>query len=160
MVLKAHHLRRARQCAGREEQVADHALLCSLGVEGDGADEAALLPRVGEVVLAQQLVAAADGEHRGVVLDEAGELAGLGVCPSCPEVVEQGALVEVLAAADEEEVELGQVGMVSHAHAGDARLDAAPLAALLQGDGVAPVPVEVQHIRIQMTNAQFTHALS
>ena len=76
VVLKAHHLRRALYDICGKEQVADHALLRAHGVEGYRADELALLAGMGEVVLAQKLVAAADSKHHGVVFYSARKLGG------------------------------------------------------------------------------------
>ena len=69
------------------------------------------------------------------------------------EVVGDAPLLAILAAADEDEVELRGVEGVTHVHVGKLEADAARFAAVAQGDHVPAVAVDVHHIRVEVRNA-------
>ena len=97
------------------------------------------------VAVAEQLVAAADGEQRGAVLDGGGDRVALGA----QHVLGDEHLVAVLAAADVDQVVLGRVEAVARAGGRVAEGDAPPLAAALQEEDVAAVRVDVHLLRVE-----------
>ena len=127
-----------------EHIVADHPLLGADGVEIERAGKVALLAVPGLVVLAQHLIAAADGEHGHTVLDGGLELSGL--LPF--QVVQKDLLLKILAAADEDKVAVFRVELRTDRDVYDIRLHAAPLQPPLHAKDVAAVAVEVQHVGV------------
>ena len=99
--------------------------------------------------MAEQLVAAADREHRHPAVDRALERGALVL----GEVGEDAALVAVLAAPHEEEVaglEVGGAGLDRH----HLDLDAPPLGAATEAADVADVPIDGHGARIEVAEAQ------
>ena len=136
---------------GPEHIVADHALLCADGVHADGADEVELHAVPGLVVFAEHLVAAADGEKGLFLLDRGADVLRL----AGGKVAQQHLLLEVLTAADEEDVVFVRVQRLADRAFVDIDLDAAALEAALHGDDVAAVAVQIKDVRVQMADIEF-----
>src|SRR5262249_52311779 len=138
MVLEAGQDSRSLAEADLDRDVADQAWTgLADGLEvGDAESGNRAVPEL--VAMAEQLVAAADGQHRGAVLHRGGD----GIALAAQHVLGHESLVAVLAAADVDQVVLGGVEAVSGAGGRVAEADAAPLAATLEEDHVAPVRVD------------------
>ena len=152
VVFEAHHLGCAVDGIRSEDHVADEAPLARLGEQRQGTEEVHARAVGAHVVLAEQLVSPAYGQDRHVSLDGLAQASRLRAGAPDAEIVHEGVLVEVLAAAYEKEVELGKIGVLAGAQPHDLALDATPRATPLQRDGVAPVSVEVQDVRIEMAD--------
>src|SRR6185312_9650810 len=146
-----HGLSRAQLAV--DGDVADHPRRSRLGDEVDEAGAADLVSLVAAVVVPEHLVAAADGEHPGAVVDRGPQPVG-----AADEVVLDQELIAVLAAADVVEVGLGQ--RVARAAADRREAEPAPLAPRPQDGDVAAVGVDVQVLRIEVADAQDGHAAS
>jgi kynurenine formamidase len=96
------------------------------------------------VAVAEQLVAAADGEQHSAVGDRRGERVALAI----RHVGGDGALVAVLAAADVEEVVGAGVDRLAGAGAGPLEPDPAPLAAAPQEKNVAAVGIDIHLVGV------------
>src|SRR5262249_14439676 len=94
--------------------------------------------------------AAADRQQSDAVLDRGGD----GIALAAQHVLGDESLVAVLAAADVDQVVLGGVEPVSGAGGRVAEAHAAPLAATLEGDHVAPVRVDGHLLGVERQQAQ------
>ena len=148
VVLEAHHLPGIR----REHHVADAAVgeragMAGLEVEDADAGDAAAF--VVDVTVAEELEAAADGQHWHAVIDRLvkGRTFGL-------EVVGNAALLAVLPPADVKEVERGGVEVVAHGDVDHFEVDAACGAAVAEGDDVAAVAVDVHDVWVEVGEAE------
>lgn len=149
MVLKAHDASEL----GLEGEVAYHALLGTLGGEVEHVHARAADARGRVVVVAHELIAAADAEEGGPVLGCGADVRAL----AATQVLQQQALLKVLAAADEEEVKAAQRPALAYRQLRYRAAYAAPLQALFYAQHVAPVAVEVQHIGVEVANTQLHH---
>ena len=105
------------------------------------------------VGVAEQLVAAAHGEHHGAAVGRAVE----GVALRLGHVVGHGGLVAVLAAAHVEEVVRVRVERLAEARGGMLEAEPAPLAARAQHGDVAAVGVDVHQLGIEREHPQRRH---
>ena len=151
MVLKAHHHAAPGAVLAPEAVVADHPLHSPHGVQIQSADKVAALAVIGLVIAAQHLVAAADGEEGDAIFNGGFDLPVLAPV----QIGQQHLLLEILAAADEHQVEAGQGGTAPDGQPGDAGLNAPPLQPPGHTYHIAPVAIEVQHIRVHMADFQF-----
>ena len=71
------------------------------------------------------------------------------------EILEQHALLKVLAAANEKQVVFGRLQLIANGHALYIAVNAPPFQALFEARDIAPVTVKVQNIGIEMANIQF-----
>ena len=76
------------------------------------------------------------------------------------QVLQQHLLFKVLPAADEDEIIARETFRRADGHFGDLRAEAAPAESLRQAADVAPVAVEIQYIRIKMTDFQVHNTIS
>jgi hypothetical protein len=88
--------------------------------------------------VAEELVAAADGEQRCPALDRLLERVAFGPL----QILRDGDLLLILAAAEEEDIDLRR-DRIADADLDDFRLMPAPARPLGQGEDVAPVAVDV-----------------
>src|SRR5690348_8222644 len=135
-----------QRLARLDDDVADEALLARLRGHVEQADAVEPLAVGRLVVVAEQLVAAADREHLGAVLDRRLQMLLLVLA----QVVVDQRLFAVLAAAEEEDID------VLHLVAGraalkldDARLEPMPLRAAQEREDVAAVAVDVHQVWVQ-----------
>src|SRR5829696_1870513 len=139
--------------ADAREDVADQALLVGsprLGVQIEDAYTRELLALGGLVGVAHELVPAADPEDDAPVLDDGPQVGAL----LAGEVLDEERLLPILTAAEEEEVAAGGVYALAEANVHDLHGYAAPLAALLYGDDVPAVAVEVHHVRVEVVDGE------
>ena len=114
-------------------------------------------PLVAELVaVAEELVAAADGEHHRAVLDGLGEARALGR----HHVLGDDPLVAVLAPADVDQVVGARVERLARPRGGVREADPAPLAAPPQEQDVAAVGVDVHLLGVQRDGAELHHGRS
>ena len=119
------------------------------GLEVDEAES--FDPLVAELVaVAEELIAAADGEHDGAVPGRAGNRVALGRDHVCGHDL----LVAVLAAADVDEVVRGGVETFAGPGAPVLEADAAPLAAPFEEEDVATVGVDVHLLGVEREQPQ------
>jgi hypothetical protein len=97
-----------------------------------------------------ELVAAAHAQNHAPVLDDGPEVGAFRAC----EVLGEERLLAVLPAAEEKEVAAGWLYALPEAHVNDLYGYAAPLAALIYGDDVPAVAVEVHHVRVEVVYRQ------
>src|SRR5579864_1643238 len=133
-----------------DDDVADESLLARFGPDVDEADAREPLALGGLVVMAQQLVAAADGEHLRAVLHRLlqGRLLEL------EQVLVDERLLTVLAAAEEEGVDLVHVLDGPPAELEQFRFVVAPLRALEQREDVAAVAVDVHQVGVEPADGE------
>ena len=74
------------------------------------------------------------------------------------EILEQHALLKVLAAADKQQVVLGMVKGVAYGDLVYRHLDSPLPTAILQAHNIASIAVQIQQIRVQMRNSHFQNA--
>ncbi len=108
------------------------------------------------VVVAEQLVAAADGQHDGAAARGGVERVALGG----GHVVGDRGLVAVLAAADVEEVVGVGVERVAEAGGGELEAEPAPLAARAEHGDVAAVGVDVHQVGVEAADPQSRHTIT
>ena len=108
---------------------------------------------VAAVDVAEQLVAAAHGEQRRAVRDRAREL-----CAVALQVVGDQQLVAILAAAEQEEVDLGGVELLRRTQRALDELDPAPCAALAQHEHVPAVGVDREVLGVELAEDEL-HAV-
>ena len=130
--------------------VADHALFRADGVHIDRADEVELhaVPRF--VILTEHLVAAADGEKHLLFFNSGADVLALPEARS-----QQHLLLEVLSAADEENVVLVHIERLTDRALVHIDADAAALQTALHRDNVAPVTVQIENVGVKMADIQF-----
>ena len=150
VVLKAHHGLAVQFVAGKHV-VSDEPAFLSFRPDVDAAHELHDLSFPGLIVVTEDLITAADGQERLVVLD--GRLDVRLLVPV--RVRQKHILLEVLTSADEEEVVLARVQVVSHGEPRHFAVDASPLQAFLHAEDVARVAVQIQKIGVQMAYVQF-----
>ena len=136
--------------------VADEALEIFLmqGVVRQGAEALNALALSGIVILADELIAAADGQAYAATLNVFDELVALG-----RKVFGDDFLLVVLAAADEEKVKIVGVERFLQADEGCFNVVAFLLREILQHQQIAIVAIGVQEIAIKMADAQFHIAM-
>lgn len=108
-------------------EIADHALLRTLRREVEDVQAGAACPCGGVIVVAHELVAAADAEKDRPVLRGGADIRAL----ASAQVLQQQALFKVLTAAYEKEVEAAELPPFPYGQLGDGAAYAAPLEALL-----------------------------
>ena len=133
---------------GFDRDVAGQA---SVAADGVGCDDAQAIDLVITHVVgaAEELVATADGEHDAVVLDVGAEL----VSPRT-QLMGDGELVAVGAAADQDDVGGCEVELIAHANVVDFGGDAAPCAAPLDDHGIAAIAIQVQGVWVEVDDAK------
>ena len=102
----------------------------------------------GGVVLAEKLVAGAHGEHDGAGLDRLAQRPGLRL-----QVAGRHPHLAVLAAVQQDQVKIGEVGGFPDVGIGDAGPDPPPGTAPGHGEQVAAVPGHAEQPRVQMADA-------
>ena len=135
-----------------QQHVADHAARPRDRLQRQEGDARKLDAGDVAVRTPEQLVAAADREKGGVALDRRSQRVRL-----AGEVVGNELLLAVLTAADVVEVDLARGHRVAQPDRRDLELVAAPPRPLGEHGDVAAVGVDVQVVRIQMTDAD-SHA--
>ena len=96
----------------------------------------------------QHLVSAADGQHRNPIFNCSLQFG----CFSAIEILQQDFLLKILTAANEDEVILGSIQHFSDRHTFGHDVDAAPVQALFHTENIATVTIEVQNIRVEVTD--------
>ncbi len=154
VVLEAGDRPRAVAEVGLDRDVADQPLarLAHRLQVGQPEPGQALLAQL--VAVAEQLVAAADGEQDGSVVDRRRQRLAL----ARDHVGGDGTLVAVLAAAEVEEVVGRGVDALAGAGGGVGEADPTPLAAPLQEEDVAAVGVDVHLVRVEGEQAELHQA--
>src|SRR5215217_5282264 len=136
-----------------DEHVPDQALFIRLSrlrmkVEDGYAWQLLAFGRL--IRMAHQLVAATHPEDHAAVLHDGPQIRAL----RAREVFCEQRLLPVLAATEEEEVASGRLYPLSQTHVEDIHGNAAPLAALFDGDHVSPVAVEVHHVGVEVVDGE------
>ena len=131
--------------SGVDDHVADEPALACLGAHVDEADAREPLALAGLVVVAEQLVAAAHGEHAGAGRDRALERRLLVL----EEVFIDERLLAILPAPEKENVDLVHTLGRAPPELDQPSLEVAPLGALQQGEDVASIAVDVHEVGIQ-----------
>ncbi len=138
----------ARLKLALEEHVADHPLVSGDGLEREKADARHVLAVKALVAAAEQLVAAAHGEHRGAAVDRFPQ------CVSLEEkILRDEQLLAILAAADVVEVVRAGNDVVSDADRGDLELVPAPRRPPREHRDVAAVRVDIEVIGVEVADA-------
>src|SRR5216683_3932028 len=135
---------------GVDDDIADESALASLGADVDQADAGESLAVAGLVVVAEELVAAADGEDPCAGGDRTLE----GRLLMLDEVFVHERLLAVLPAAEEEDVDLVHTLGRAATELDEARLVVAPFGALEKGEDVAPIAVDVHEVGVQPANGE------
>ena len=138
-----------------QEDVADHAAVTGDGLVRQQPDPGQVEAARVVVAAAEELVAAEDGEERGIALHGLAERLRL-----LDEVLRHQRLLAVLAAADVEEVDLPDRDGVAHPDRADVQLVPARACAFGEDGDVAAVGVDVQVVRIEMADADDHAAVS
>ena len=94
----------------------------------------------------QHLVTSADTQKCFSILHRGPDRAAL----SSPQIAKEYFLLKVLPSADEEQVKLRKVRIIPDPDAGYAAGDTARLQALLHAQNIPSVPIQVQHLRIEV----------
>src|SRR5438067_1065125 len=128
-----------------DHDVSDEALLAGFCFDVDEADAVISLAVGGLVVVAEQLVAAADGEDLGAVLGCLLEVVALVL----DEVVVDERLLAVLATAEEEDVDVGEVVGPAALNFFQFWYQAAPFRSFEQREDVAAVAVDVHQVGVE-----------
>src|SRR5216684_2343212 len=132
---------------GVDDHIANESALAGLGANVDEADAGEALAVGGQVVVAEELVAATHGQHAGAACYRALERGLLGL----DEVFVYQRLLAILAAAEKEDID------VLHALGGAAPqldqpgVEVAPFGSLEQREDVAAIPVHVHEVGVQPT---------
>ena len=153
MVLEPDERPRAIAEVALEQHVPDHARRARVRLEVEQAEAAQLVAVVAAVDVAEQLVAAAHGEQRRAVRDRACELGAVAL-----QVVGDQQLVAILAAAEQEEVDLGGVELLRRTQRALHELDPAPCAALAQHEHVPAVGVDREVLGVELAEDEL-HAV-
>ena len=127
------------------DDIADEALLPRLGPDVDHADTWESLALAGLVVVAEELVAAAHREHAGAAVHCFLEWWLL----ELEEVFVDERLLAILAASEEEDVDLVHLRDGAAAELDQSRLVSTPLRALEQREDVAAVAVDIHEVGIE-----------
>lgn len=151
VIFKADHGTAAAIRHAAEDGVADHTGLGADGIEIQSADKIAADPIVGLIVLSKHLIAAADGEDGETILNGRPDFTVLAAL----QIRQKYFLLEILTSADKQEIKIAQMQDVTDHDTGNLRVNAAPLQTLLHADDVSAVSVQVQYVRIEMTDSQF-----
>jgi hypothetical protein len=128
-----------------EEDVPDHARAACGGVEVEDARARKLDAGLIAVEMAEELIAAADGERGRPVIDRLAK-----ALASSRQVRSDERLLAILAAADVEEVVLARDERITERHGPHLELDPSPRRPLSEDRDVAPVGVDVQVLRVEM----------
>src|SRR5215218_6542239 len=155
VVLEADYLACLADLGGldADQHVPYQALLVShpwLRVQVEDADSRELLALGRLIIVAHELVATAHPEDHAAILNDSPQIRALGA----REVFCEQRLFPVLAAAEEEEVAAGRPYPLREANVDDLHGNAAPLAALLDGDDVSSVAVEVHHVGVKVVDGE------
>src|SRR5918998_3422673 len=140
-------------CSYPNQHVPDQALLVSLPglrVQVEDADAGELLALGRLIEVAHELVATAHPEDHAAVLHDSPQVRALG----SREGFGEQRLFPVLAAPKEEEVAAGRSYPLPEANVDDLHGNAAPLAALLDGDNVSPIAIEVHHVGVEVVDGE------
>src|SRR4051812_5071221 len=135
------------------DEVPDKALLPRLRTHIEDAEPRDRLADLGQVLRAEELVAAADQERGGSALDRLAHRGAVLLLKISADDV----LALVLPAAEEEQVrprriEVGASGVGAHFDG-----DVAPAGALSQREHVAAIAVDAHEVRIEMRDAKVHH---
>ena len=153
MILKARDRHRPKADVGLDCAVADKPRAgFAHGLQVDEAHARELFASY-LVGVAEQLVAAADGEHDGAAVR--GRMEGVALCVR--HVVGDRRLVAVLAAADVEEVMGVGVEWLLEARRCVLEADPAPLAARAQHGDVAAIGIDVHQLGVERADPQRRH---
>src|SRR5215216_412226 len=153
VVLEADYLVRLAGLRGpdADQHVPDQTLFFRfprLCMQVEDADAGELLAFRSLIVVAHELVATAHPEDHAAVFHYSPQIRALGA----REVFCEQCLFPVLAAAEEEEVAAGRPYPLPEANVDDLYGNAAPLAALLDGDNISPVAIEVHHVSVKVVD--------
>src|SRR5229473_5013352 len=135
---------------GVDDDIADESALACVGADVDQADAGESLALAGLVVVAEELVAAADGENACAGGDGALERRLFVL----DKVFIHERLLAVLPAAEEENVDLVHSLGRFATELDEARLIVAPFGALEQGEDVAPIAVDVHEVGVQPADGE------
>ena len=133
-----------------DNHVSNEAFLARLGFHVDKADAGEALALGGLVVVAEELVSAADGKHRRASVHRALERRLFVL----EEVFVHQCLLPVLAASKEEDVDVLHALGVAAAELQKFGVVTAPLGALEQREDIAPVAIDVHEVGIQPTDSE------
>jgi hypothetical protein len=146
VVFEAHNAASADTISELESVIADHSGVASLGVEIYRTQELAFLSVMGLVIMAHHLISAANAEEGFSVLDGSLDIGSL----SAGKIFQENSLLEVLSAAYEENIEVGERHFLSEMKLDNLGFDAAPYETLLQAEGISSVAVKIKHLRIEV----------
>ncbi len=139
-----------------DDHVADRARVAGERLEVDEARARDLVALVAAVAVAEQLVAAADGEQRRAVVERRAQRGRL-----AQELLGDEHLVAILPAADQDQVRRARIDVLAERHGRDLDRHAAPARALLEHAHVAAVGVDREQLRVERHDAHGTrHAPS
>jgi len=161
VVLESDQRGRIDALEGRvHDHIADETFLAGFGAHVDEPDAGKSLAFGRLVVVPEQLIAAAHGEHHRAVGDGYFQRLLLDL----DQVVIHERLLAVLAATEEEDVHIFDSVCRAAAEVDRARVQASPLGALEQREDVAPVAVDVHQVRVQPPDGEavllFRHQVS
>src|SRR5215204_4271536 len=137
-----------------DQHVPDQALLVSLPglrVQVEDAYAGELLAFGRLVRVAHELVATAHPEDYNAILHDSPQVPAFGA----REIFCEQRLFPVLAAAKEEEITAGRTYLHPETNVNDLHGNAPPLAALLDGDNISPVTVQVHHVGVKVVDGEF-----
>ena len=151
MVLEANQRRGFKsQAAGLDDDVADVAAGPRHRMQVDQPQPGQLFALGGHVVLAQQLVAAADRQYHGAAVDGAPNRVHLVL----GRVFEDQLLIPILAAAPEDQIDPGEVWGRPSPDGVDGDRNAPPFGSLGQGQDVAPITVDIHLVGVEMRDSK------
>jgi len=133
-----------------DNDVSDEALLAGLGFHVDEADAGEALSLGGLVVVAEELIAAADGEHGGARLHRALEWRLLVL----EKVLVHQCLLAVLAASEEENVHILHVLGGAASELQELCVVVAPLSALEQGQDVSAIAIDIHEVGVKPSHGE------
>src|SRR5881398_3106224 len=136
-----------------EEHVADHPPRPGYGVERQQADARQLLAALVAVEMAEQLIAAADGQERRPRLEGLVERG-----PECGELGRDQRLLTILTTAHVEQVVFSALDLSACAEWPHLQLVAPPGGPRAQDGDVAAVGIDVEVVREQVTDDEAPHA--
>ena len=149
MVLKTNDYRAAGSGQQTESQIADHSVMGSDGIKINGA-QIFTVPAVRSLIrMPQQLIAPADTQERNPILN-----GRFPVFLFLSAVFQQQGLLKVLSAADKEEIISGKIHGITDVFLIYNAVDPSPFQTFPQAEDIAPVPIQIQNIRIQVTYFQ------
>ena len=154
VVFKSDHDAAAALRSETKGEIAYHPIRRALGGQVDDPGVFAHLPVGGAVSGAEQLVSAADAQKRLAVFGRRADVRG----PAGAEIRQEHRLLKILTSADKKQVVGRQIVPYAQRELGDLKADAPPFQPAAHAQDIAPVSVEIQHIRVQMTDLQLHHS--